>query len=124
MLDHVFGSGIRITNELKFNKLLRIGCYSKDDKFGPKTIPIGKHVEINFMINFWRTTRFMCHLEQGPNYKHYQKFTAFKLSGFMDEGGIWDWRAREDGIYLDKESGKHIGKSINLHKMYDWLNYV
>jgi len=45
-----------------------------------------------------------------------QKFTAFKLSGFMDEGGIWDWRAREDGIYLDKEGGKHIGKSINMHK--------
>ncbi|KAL9300589.1 putative plant self-incompatibility S1 [Arabidopsis thaliana] len=108
MFDHVSSSGFKITNELKSNKLLRIGCYSKDDIFGPKTIPIGQHVEINFTINFWHTTRFM----------------SYKVSGFMVEEGIWDWRAREDGIYLDKENGKHIGKSINLHKMYDWLNYV
>ncbi|AEC07639.1 Plant self-incompatibility protein S1 family [Arabidopsis thaliana] len=88
MFDHVSSSGFKITNELKSNKLLRIGCYSKDDIFGPKTIPIGQHVEINFTINFWHTTRFMCNLEQGPNYKHYQKFTAYKVSGFMVEEGI------------------------------------
>ncbi|KAG7567643.1 Plant self-incompatibility S1 [Arabidopsis thaliana x Arabidopsis arenosa] len=122
MLGHVSGSGIRIANELKFKKLLWIRCYSKDDVFGPKTIPIGQHVEISFRINLWATTRFMCTLRQGPNYRHYQKFTAFKLFGVTDHGGLWDWRAREDGIYLNKEGGRHIRNPVNMHKMYDWIN--
>ncbi|XP_020883534.1 S-protein homolog 16 [Arabidopsis lyrata subsp. lyrata] len=90
MLDHVSGSGIWIANELKFKKILWIRCYSKDDKFGPQEIPIGQH-----------------------------EFTAFKLSGFMDHGSLWDWRAREDGIYLNK-GDQHISNPVNLQKVYDW----
>ncbi|EFH51635.1 hypothetical protein ARALYDRAFT_904963 [Arabidopsis lyrata subsp. lyrata] len=98
ILGHVSGAGIRISNELKFKKLLWIRCYSKDDVLGPKTIPIG------------------------PNYRHYQNFTAFKLFGVKDQGGLWDWRAREDGIYLKKEGGSHIKNPVDMHKEYVWIN--
>ncbi|CAL9248438.1 unnamed protein product [Arabidopsis halleri] len=122
MLGHVSGAGIRISNELKFKKLLWIRCYSKDDVIGPKTIPIGDQFENIFNLNIWGTTRFMCTLKQGPNYRHYQNFTAFKLFGVKDQGGIWDWRAREDGIYLKKEGGSHIKNPVDMHKEYDWIN--
>lgn len=121
MLGHVSGAGLRIANELKFKKLLWMRCYSKDDVLGPRIIPIGGHFEDTFGVNFWGTTRFMCTLRQGPNYRHYQNFTAFKLFSHTDHGGMWDWRAREDGIYLKKVGGKHIWKPVNMHKVYDWI---
>ncbi|KAL9286069.1 putative plant self-incompatibility S1, armadillo-like helical, pumilio domain-containing protein [Arabidopsis thaliana] len=103
MFGHVSGAGIRIANELKFKKNLWMRCYSKDDVLGLHIIPIGGHFLDYFGTNFWGTTRFMCTLRQGPNYRHYQSFTAFKLFSMEDHGGLWDWRAREDGIYLKKE---------------------
>nr|F2Q9V5.1 RecName: Full=S-protein homolog 16; Flags: Precursor [Arabidopsis thaliana]CBL43000.1 S Protein Homologue 16 [Arabidopsis thaliana] len=123
MFDHVSGAGIRIGNELKFQKLLWMRCYSKDDVLGPKIIPIGGHFVTYFSVNIWRTTRFMCTLKQGPNYRHYQNFTAFKLFGMEDHGDVWDWRARENEIYLKKkEGGKFIKNPVNMHKVYDWIN--
>ncbi|CAA0383865.1 putative plant self-incompatibility S1 [Arabidopsis thaliana] len=121
MLDHVSGGGIRISNELKNKKLLWMRCYSKDDVLGPKIIPIGQHYENLFDINFWHTTRFMCTLRQGPNFRHYQNFTAFKLFAMADEGGLWDWRARENGIYLKKEAGEKVLNPVWMHKEYDWI---
>ncbi|EOA25978.1 hypothetical protein CARUB_v10019367mg [Capsella rubella] len=121
MLGHVSGAGIRIANELKFKKLLWMRCYSKDDVLGPRIIPIGQHFTDYFSTNFLGTTRFMCTLRQGPNYRHYQNFTAFKLFSHTDHGGLWDWRAREDGIYLKKEGGLHIRNPVNMHKAYDWI---
>ncbi|CAN8275905.1 unnamed protein product [Cochlearia groenlandica] len=91
-----------------------MSCFSSEDVLGPATLPIGKHYLNEFDINFFRTTRFKCSLKQGPNYKHYQHFTAFKLYSMMDDGCLWDWRAREDGIYLEKQNEK-------LHKVYDWM---
>ncbi|CAN8275901.1 unnamed protein product [Cochlearia groenlandica] len=119
ILGYVIGAGIKITNDLKSNKLLWMRCYSKDDVLGPKTLRIGEHYLACFEPNFWGTTRFMCTLRQGPNYKHHQNFTAFKLFTFelfsmMDDGCVWDWRARENGIYLEKNNEK-------LHKVYDWM---
>ncbi|AEE77225.1 Plant self-incompatibility protein S1 family [Arabidopsis thaliana] len=73
ILGHVSSAGIRIGNELKNKKLLWMRCYSKDDVIGPLIIPIGGH-------------RF--------------NYFAFKLYSASDDGGVWDWRAREDGIYL------------------------
>lgn len=120
MLGHVSGAKIRIANELKFKKLLSMACFSKNDVIGPKIIPMGQNYVIKFGANIWGTTRFMCKLRQGPNYKHYQNFTAFKQYSGLDGGGLWDWRAREDGIYLMKEGSQ---KSASLHKVYDWLTY-
>ncbi|CAL9248365.1 unnamed protein product [Arabidopsis halleri] len=120
ILGHVSGTGITITNELQFKKLLWMRCYSKDDVIGPKVLSIGQQYENSFRANIWGTTRFMCTLKQGPNYKHYQNFTAFKQYTGYDNGADWDWRVREDGIYLKKEGG--IRKSVDMHKVYDWIN--
>nr|P0DN94.1 RecName: Full=S-protein homolog 17; Flags: Precursor [Arabidopsis thaliana] len=122
MFGHVSRARIRIANELKFKKNLWMRCYSKDDVLGPHIIPIGGHFLDYFGTNFWGTTRFMCTLRQGPNYIHYQSFTAFKLFSMEDHGGLWDWRAREDGIYLKKEGNKFIKNPVNMHKVYDWIN--
>ncbi|EFH53254.1 hypothetical protein ARALYDRAFT_484464, partial [Arabidopsis lyrata subsp. lyrata] len=108
LLGHVSSAGIRIGNELKNKKLLWMRCYSKDDVIGPKIIPIGGHSFNYFGTNFWSTTRFMCTLRQGPNYRHHQNFTAFKLYSASDDGGVWDWRAREDGIYLKIRPERHV----------------
>ncbi|EOA25786.1 hypothetical protein CARUB_v10019153mg [Capsella rubella] len=118
MLGHVSGGMFRIGNELKSKKLLWVRCYSKDDVIGPNIIPIGEDCKVGFMANFWGTTRFMCTLKQGPHYKHYQNFTAFRQFNWFDEGNLWDWRAREDGIYLNREG---IFKHGKMHKVYDWL---
>ncbi|EOA15782.1 hypothetical protein CARUB_v10007079mg [Capsella rubella] len=116
---HVSGAGIRIANQLKSNKLLWMRCYSKNDVIGPKIIPIGQNYTFYFGVNVFQTTRFMCTLKQGPNYRHYQNFTAFKV---LDTGGMWDWRAREDGIYLEKEFGSFAQNPVNMHKEFDWIN--
>ncbi|XP_010501346.1 PREDICTED: pumilio homolog 15-like [Camelina sativa] len=124
LLNHISGGGVRIANELKFNKSLWMRCYSKDDVIGPKIIPIGQPYVYYFTINFFATTRFMCTLKQGPNYKHYQNFTAFKVISYKKNGGLWDWRAREDGVYLEKQDkdGSFVQDSVNPQKVYDWIN--
>ncbi|XP_010425526.1 PREDICTED: pumilio homolog 15-like [Camelina sativa] len=122
VFNHVSGAGVRIANELKFNKNLWMRCYSKDDVTGPKIIPMGQDYSFYFGINFFRTTRFMCTLKQGPNYEHYQSFTAFKVFSNLDTGGLWDWRAKEDGVYLVKEHEYFVQNPVNLHKEYDWIN--
>ncbi|CAG7872710.1 unnamed protein product, partial [Brassica rapa] len=71
MISHVYGD-IRIANELKFNKYLWISCFSGDDRMEPDLI----------------------------NYRHSRSFTAFKQVSPSDRGALWDWRAREKGIYL------------------------
>ncbi|XP_010502774.1 PREDICTED: pumilio homolog 15-like [Camelina sativa] len=119
MLGHVSGAKIRIVNELRFKKLLWMRCYSKNDVIGPNILPIGQDSITSFTPNIWGRTRFMCTLKQGPNYRHYQNFTAFKQYSGLDGGGLWDWRAREDGIYLKKEGSQ---KSTDMHKVYDWIN--
>ncbi|CAL9238533.1 unnamed protein product [Arabidopsis halleri] len=121
MLGYISGAGIWIGNELKNKKLLWMRCYSKNDVLGPNIIPIGGHFIDNFRTNIWGTTRFMCTLRQGPNYRHYQNFTAFKQFSYKDYGGLWDWRAREDGIYLKKRPGLHVRNPVNMHKVYDWI---
>ncbi|EOA12096.1 hypothetical protein CARUB_v10016516mg [Capsella rubella] len=120
MLGYVSGRAeVRITNELKFQKRLWMKCYSKDNVIGPTIIPIGQYSKICFLANLWGTSRYMCTLKQGPNYKHYQNFTAFKQFYWFDYGGTWYWGAREDGIYLKREGGE---KPIDLYKAYDWIN--
>ncbi|KAG7648715.1 putative plant self-incompatibility S1 [Arabidopsis thaliana] len=121
MLRHVYGAGIRISNELKFKKNLWMRCYSKDDVLGPNIIPNRQYYENIFHINFWHSTLFMYTLRQSPNYIHYQNFTVFKLFSLRDQGGLWDWRAREDGIYLKKEAGEAILNPVYMHKVYDWI---
>lgn len=116
MLGHVSGAGIRIVNELKSKKTLWMRCYSKDDVLGPVVIPNGGHFTDYFVHNMFGTTRFMCTLKQGPGFKHIQSFRAFKNSG------LWDWRAREDGIYLRRIHEKRFDDGAdNLHKEKDWV---
>nr|VDD38551.1 unnamed protein product [Brassica oleracea] len=102
MISHVYGS-IRISNELKFKK---------------KTLP---RYEKYFNTNIFGTTRFMCTLRQGPNYRRTQSFTAFKQVSPRDNGALWDWRARENGIYLKVWAGKHEQGSAYMHKAFDWI---
>ncbi|EOA18981.1 hypothetical protein CARUB_v10007626mg [Capsella rubella] len=123
MLHHIVsGAGIRIANQLKSKKLLWMRCYSKDDVIGPKIISMGQNYTFYFGVNFFHTTRYMCTLKQGPNYKHYQKFTAFKVFSNLDTGGLWDWSAREDGIYLEKEEGSFVQNPVYKHKEFDWID--
>ncbi|KAL9292858.1 S-protein 23 [Arabidopsis thaliana] len=121
ILGHVSSAGIRIGNELKNKKLLWMRCYSKDDVIGPLIIPIGGHRFNYFGTNIFATTRFMCTLRQGPNYRHHQNFTAFKLYSASDDGGVWDWRAREDGIYLKIKAERGVNRPVFMHKKYDWI---
>ncbi|CAN7079707.1 unnamed protein product [Brassica oleracea var. botrytis] len=104
MISHVYGS-IRISNELNSRKNLSIS--SRYEKY--------------FNTNIFGTTRFMCTLRQGPNYRHTQSFTAFKQVSPRDNGALWDWRARENYIlhlqkrYLFKRGGAY------MHKAFDWI---
>ncbi|CAN7079705.1 unnamed protein product [Brassica oleracea var. botrytis] len=120
MISHVYGS-IRISNELKFKKKLSISCYSKDNRMKTEMIEPGARYEKYFNTNIFGTTRFMCTLRQGPNYRHTQSFTAFKQVSPSDNGALWDWRARENGIYLKVWAGKHEQGRAYMHKAFDWI---
>ncbi|CAF1699072.1 unnamed protein product, partial [Brassica napus] len=109
IIVHVHGHGVKISNELKFQKDLNMSCFSADDRIKERTLKPGTHWEFNFGLNVVGNTRYMCTLKQGPGFKHHQSFRAFKRRG------LWDWRAREDGIYLTRK------KSEQPHKEYDWL---
>ncbi|XP_010451133.1 PREDICTED: pumilio homolog 15-like [Camelina sativa] len=121
LFGHVSSAGIKIMNELKMNKTLLMKCYSKNDVLGPKKIPNGGSYTNYFKRNIFGRTRFMCTLLQGPKFKLTQKFRAFKVKG------LWEWRAREDGIYLRRKShGKTFDDSTKnlhkeLHKEFDWI---
>ena len=120
MISHVYGS-IRISNELKFKKKLSISCYSKDNRMKTEMIEPGARYEKYFNTNIFGTTRFMCTLRQGPNYRHTQSFTAFKQVSPSDNGALWDWRARENGIYLKVWAGEHEQGGAYMHKVHDWI---
>ncbi|CAA7032596.1 unnamed protein product [Microthlaspi erraticum] len=121
IVGHVHGAGVRIANELRFKKLLKMECHSKDDKIGPKILKPGEHFRFLFGADFFGRTRFNCRLSQGPNFRHHQSFVAFKQHVHTDLGGVWDWRAREDGIYFKKEGGLHIKKPTLMRKEYSWI---
>ncbi|KAJ4901065.1 Plant self-incompatibility protein S1 family [Raphanus sativus] len=121
MISHVYGD-IRIANELKFNKNLWISCFSGDDRMEPVVKKPGEQYRISFSTNYWGTTQFMCTLRQGPNYRHSQSFTAFKQVSPSDWGALWDWRAREDGIYLEVWEDHNSQGGTNMHKAFDWIN--
>ncbi|KAF3485885.1 hypothetical protein F2Q69_00055854 [Brassica cretica] len=93
MISHVYGS-IRISNELKFKKKLSVSCYSKDNRMKTEIIEPGAR---------------------------YENFTAFKQVSPRDNGALWDWRARENGIYLKVWAGKHEQGSAYMHKAFDWI---
>lgn len=58
----------------------------------------------------------MCTLKQGPGFSHNVSFRAFKNSG------LWDWRARKDGIYLRRiYETKFDDGADNLHKEQNWI---
>ncbi|ESQ32799.1 hypothetical protein EUTSA_v10005287mg [Eutrema salsugineum] len=97
-------------------------CHVNDNRIGPKILEPGQSSNTNFKTNIWGTTRFMCTLHQGPNYRHHQSFTAFKQEGPVDTGSEWDWRARENGIYLKVWDGKSAKSKVDMHKKYDWIN--
>ncbi|XP_010446099.1 PREDICTED: pumilio homolog 15-like [Camelina sativa] len=115
MLGHVSGSGIRIMNELKNKKTIWMRCSSKEDVLGPTVIPSGGEFVNNFNRNIFGRTRFMCTIKQGPTFKRILNFRAFK------EGGKWDWRVREDGIYLKRTVGRFTNSTEDLHKDLDWI---
>ncbi|CAH2045303.1 unnamed protein product [Thlaspi arvense] len=121
MISHVYGGGFRIGNELKNKKKLWVSCYSGDDRISPRVVEPGQHWQRNFATNVFGGTQFMCTLRQGPNYRHHKKFTAFKQQSASDNGGLWDWRARENGIYLKVWGGKHARGEVNMHKAFDWI---
>ncbi|KAG2261430.1 hypothetical protein Bca52824_068509 [Brassica carinata] len=120
MIIHVYGD-IKIANELKFKKKLWISCFSGDDRMEPVIKEPGEHHHIYFHTNIWGSTRFMCTLRQGPNYRHTQSFTAFKQVSPSDRGALWDWRARENGIYLKVWAGEHEQGGASMHKVFDWI---
>ncbi|KFK33604.1 hypothetical protein AALP_AA5G035500 [Arabis alpina] len=39
-----------------------------------------------------------------------------------DNGGLWDWRARENGIYLKVWGNKHSQGTKSMHHALHW-NY-
>ncbi|KAL0719995.1 hypothetical protein Bca4012_069319 [Brassica carinata] len=120
MISHVYCS-FWIANELKLKKKLWISCFSGDDRMAPVIKNPGEVYRRNFHTNLWGTTQFMCTLRQGPNYRHTQNFTAFKQQSPSDLGALWDWRARENGIYLKVLGGPHRQGAVNMHKAFDWI---
>ncbi|ESQ32798.1 hypothetical protein EUTSA_v10005543mg [Eutrema salsugineum] len=103
MISHVYGAGFKISNELQFKKKLWFSCYSGNNRIKPQILEPG---------GSW---------EPKPNYRHHQSFTAFKQEGPADTGSGWDWRARENGIYLKVWGGKDSKSEVNMHKKYDWI---
>uniref|UniRef100_A0A0D3DB37 Uncharacterized protein n=1 Tax=Brassica oleracea var. oleracea TaxID=109376 RepID=A0A0D3DB37_BRAOL len=43
------------------------------------------------------------------------------VKGFRDNGALWDWRARENGIYLKVWAGEHEQGGAYMHKVHDWI---
>ncbi|ESQ56042.1 hypothetical protein EUTSA_v10026775mg [Eutrema salsugineum] len=101
MISHVYGqsvgAGFNISNELQNKKKLWFSCYSGDDRITPGTLEPGASWGRNFKTNIWGNTRFMY------------------------VGSRWDWRARENGIYLKVWGGKDSRSKVNMHKKYDWI---
>lgn len=122
MINHVYGAGFRIANELKFRKNLNVSCHSGDDRFDPLILRPGQHWKRKFQTNVFGGTRFTCRLSQGPGYKHFQEFTSFKQISAWDNGGLWDWRARENGIYLKVWGHIHSQGEVNMHLEHKWIN--
>ncbi|CAN8253523.1 unnamed protein product [Cochlearia groenlandica] len=121
MIGHVLSGGIRIANEFKDKRDLWMSCYEEpyNTVISPRIIKPGGHFSHVFQTLPWGTTRYTCVLRHGPRLKHYQSFKAFRCFDVKDTGGNWDWRARENGIYLKKPDGWY---PMNMHKALDWEN--
>ncbi|XP_019089048.1 PREDICTED: pumilio homolog 15-like [Camelina sativa] len=115
MLDHVSGAGIRIVNELKNKKTVWMRCFSKEDVLGPTLIPNGGEFVNHFAPNYFGRTRFMCTIKQRSRFKHVLNFRAFKGKNY------WDWKVREDGLYLRRSRLEITNNTTNLHKELDWI---
>ncbi|XP_023638066.1 S-protein homolog 16-like, partial [Capsella rubella] len=115
-------TGIKITNELKFKKLLWMRCYSKDDVLDKSKSRRGLQQKKELTApneprqanNRFRGCSFTRSLDMA---------CVFWTSSYSDLGGLWDWRAREDEIYFQKKkSGLHVKFLVNMYKVYDWIN--
>ncbi|KAJ4882476.1 Plant self-incompatibility protein S1 family [Raphanus sativus] len=97
MLD---GNGITFSNELKYNKLLKVRC---DNVEGEHLLKIGEEYEFTLVdVSF-----HYCTMSQGPNnFKHHQKFDVYDglytecPSKCYDRDTQCKWIARENGIYF------------------------
>ncbi|KAJ4882414.1 Plant self-incompatibility protein S1 family [Raphanus sativus] len=92
-------SKVRVINQLEHNKLLKIRC---DDNEWDSVVRIGDEYEYTF--NFFKRILFLCKLSQGPNnFEHHQEFMAYNVFWSKATDSIYNWIAKEDGIYYSQD---------------------
>ncbi|XP_010543913.1 PREDICTED: pumilio homolog 15-like [Tarenaya hassleriana] len=90
---------VAIRNALEHNKTLKVHCKSKDNDLGFHLLGPDTVYRFKFHDNFGLSTLYWCNLWQGPHYKHYQVFVAYRSIWFWRADKTVMWEAREDGIY-------------------------
>ncbi|XP_010543573.1 PREDICTED: pumilio homolog 15-like [Tarenaya hassleriana] len=97
---------VEIKNKLRYNKILKLHCKSRDDDLGVHLIPPWGTYEIVFHDNLFYRTLFWCNLWQGPHYKHHQAFAVYDSNrGIVPKkGNKIVWEVIEYGIleYIDE----------------------
>ncbi|KAG7541076.1 Plant self-incompatibility S1 [Arabidopsis thaliana x Arabidopsis arenosa] len=96
---------VEIVNQLEFHKILRVHCKSKSHDFPITYLNIGESFQFKFTI--FPKTLYWCNLWQGPNYKHYVVFAAFRPDKDFIDGtctgmhpNVCRWTAKEEGVYV------------------------
>ncbi|KAM0013923.1 putative plant self-incompatibility S1 [Helianthus debilis subsp. tardiflorus] len=103
---------------------LRFHCKSKDDDLGIVIRNAGEEYDINFCINFARSTLYFCHFYWESNQKVFNVFaTKAKHNPDYCFGGPWDakvncyWLVKDDGFYVAKFDNPGPDDWV---KRYDW----
>ncbi|CAN6866994.1 hypothetical protein Bca4012_047029 [Brassica carinata] len=108
--DMLGGSKVTFSNQLEHSKLLKVLC---DNDEGEQLVKIGKEYEFTFGDSIFKTTRYSCKMDQGPNFKHHQEFVAYDASWSKALEATCKWIAREDGIYFSQDGNPPL-------RRYEW----
>ncbi|XP_019086577.1 PREDICTED: uncharacterized protein LOC109126993 [Camelina sativa] len=110
---------VEIVNQLKFHKKMKVHCKSRSHNFPITYLNIGESFQFKFTI--LSKTKYWCNLWQGPNYKHYVVFDAFRPDKDFIDGtctgmhpNVCRWTAKEEGVYVRNK------KFEGEYFMYSW----
>lgn len=104
---------VYITNRIPIDSgPLSLRCQSKSDDLGNHTLVFGQNFHWDFCESLFQNTLFFCHASWGSKQA---SFDAFKSKWNRHHTSVLFWEARDDALYLNKDS-----KTIIFEKRVDW----
>lgn len=95
---------LEIVNELRPGRSLQYHCHSKNDNLNVNVLEFKANKKIIFREHYFKKTIWRCVLKQGLWMRYSHDILAYRGSMPSKCGQVYSWRARLDGIYLEKNS--------------------